>query len=134
MGCSSSGCPEDDVAAGVMTIVEVPAGVMMDCCGTAALPPPQPAMPRKTQKTAMVRPLHPVKRPLPSAFPGLRRFLTATRRTNPSVNRGSTRCPETGVKRMGIEGGSTAPPLVATVTVNGEGALLATDTLEGTCH
>jgi uncharacterized ParB-like nuclease family protein len=46
--------------------------------------------------------------------------LTATRRTHPSVNSGIIRCPETGVKRMGIEGGSTAPPLVATVTVDGE--------------
>src|SRR5882672_6535619 len=68
MGCSSSGCPEDDIADGVMTIVEVPDGVTMDCCGTAALPPPQPAMPRKTQKTATVRAPHFVKRLLPSAF------------------------------------------------------------------
>ena len=36
-GCSSRGCPEDDIAVGVMAIVEVPDGVTMDCCGTAAL-------------------------------------------------------------------------------------------------
>src|SRR3989442_13947590 len=124
MGCSCNGCPEDDIADGVMTIVEVPDGVTMDCCGTAALPPPQPAMPRKRQKTATVRAPHFVNRLLPSAFPSLQRFSKATRRTNPSVNSGITRCPETGVRRMGIESGSTAPPLVATVTVNGEGAAI----------
>jgi hypothetical protein len=89
-------------------------------------------MPRKTQKIVAVRVLYLAKPLLPSALSTLRRFLTAIRRTNPSANSGSTRCPETGVKRMGIEGGKLAPPLVATVTVNGEGALLATDTLEGT--
>src|SRR5882724_4572231 len=132
MGCSSSGCPEEDIAVGVITIVEVPDGVTMDCWVTAAFPPPQPAMPRKTQKTAAVRALYLVKRLLPLALPSLRRFLKAIRRTNPSANSGITRCPEMGVTRMGIKGGKLAPPLVATVTVNGEGALLATDTLEGT--
>ncbi len=38
------------------------------------------------------------------------------------------------MKRIGIEGGSMAPPLVNTVTVNGAGRPFAIDTLAGTWH
>src|SRR5882724_5923797 len=132
MGCNCSGCPDEDIAAGVITIVEVPEGVTMGGDVTAALPPPQPVAPRKTHKTAMVRASYIVKRLLPAALSSVRTLLTANMRTNPSANIGSTRCPEMGVKRTGIEGGSTAPPLVDTVTVNGDGAPFATGTFEGT--
>ena len=43
MGCNCNGCPEEDIAVGVMTIVEVPDGVTMVAGVTAAvLPPPHP--------------------------------------------------------------------------------------------
>jgi hypothetical protein len=48
------------------------------------------------------------------------------------VSSGIKRNPPKGLNCTGIEGGKLALPLVATVTVNGEGAPLATDTLEGT--
>ena len=45
MGCNCSGCPVEDIAVGVITIVEVPAGVMIGGgVKTAALPPPQPSI------------------------------------------------------------------------------------------
>src|SRR5713226_3129319 len=46
----------------------------------------------------------------------------------------STRIRAGGAKRHGIDGGSTATPLVDTVTVNGAGAPLAIATVAGTWH
>jgi hypothetical protein len=48
------------------------------------------------------------------------------------ISGSNKRNPSKGLNCTGIEGGKLAPPLVATETVNGEGAPLAKDTLEGT--
>lgn len=43
MGCSCSGCPEEDIAVSEMVIVELPGGVTMGGGVVVALLLPQPA-------------------------------------------------------------------------------------------
>ena len=43
MGCSCSGCPVEDIAVGVIVIVELPAGVTMGGGVVVTLLLPQPA-------------------------------------------------------------------------------------------
>ena len=135
MGCNCSGCPDEDIAAGVITIVEVPEGVTMGGGVTAALPAalpaPQPLKLTPTQKTTTVNALLNAIRLTLVVFPYTRRFVIATSETRASATNGSKRDPPNGLSRRRIVGGKSAPPLVDTVTVNGDGMPFAMDTLNG---
>ncbi len=74
------------------------------------------------------------KRLARKALSSIERLLPIISRSRANARRGSARIPDGGTKRLGIEGGSAAPPLVDTVTVNGAGAPFAIDTLAGTWH
>jgi hypothetical protein len=132
MGWSWSGLPVEDMALGVTIIVEVPEGVMMGGGTIEAVPPPQPAMPQATQKTALARTVASLKRLGPRAFCKVRRVLEASTRSSASTNKGNTRSPGMGPKRSREKGGALAAPLVVIVTVKGAGAPLEIETLAGT--
>jgi hypothetical protein len=132
MGGSWSDLPEEDIALSVIVMVEVPEGVMTGGGVRKALPPPQPATPRTTLKTAVARTAQSLKRLGPAALCNLLRFFKAIQRTSASANKGNTRSPGVGLRRGGAEGGKMAAPLVVTVTVNGAAAPFEIDTLAGT--
>ena len=130
--CNCSGCPEEDIAVGVITIVEVPGGVTMGGGVTAALPPPQPATPNATQRTTAPSAPLKINCLLSAALPNVPTCLKVIKTSNASASKGNTRSPPNGLNRTRIVGGKMAPPLVETVMVNSAGAPFATDTLEGT--
>src|SRR5258708_366712 len=140
MGCSCSGCPEGDIADGVIVIVEVPEGVTMagGVTGgggvTAELPLPQPAAYNTEHRKIAVRALLLAKRLPLAASSNIQRFFLANTKTRAIARRINTRISSPGTKGPGIEGGSTAAPLVDTVTVNSAGAPLAIATVAGTWH
>ena len=111
-------------------IVEVPGGVMSGGGGaTAALPPPQPAMPRVAEKIAAARIPDIAKRFLPAAVWKARKAISESSASARSGTKGTC---EKGGKRMGVDGGNVAGPLVVTVTVKGVAVPFARDTLAGT--
>lgn len=124
--------PVEDMALGVTVIMEVPEGVMMGGGTVEAVPPPQPATPQVTQKTALARTVASLKRLGPPACCEVRRVLEASTRISASTNKGNRRRTGVGLKRSGAYGGEMAEPLVVTVTVNGTTAPFEIDTLAGT--
>jgi hypothetical protein len=133
MGGSWRGLPVEDMALGVTVIVEVPDGVTIGGGGgtTEALPPPQPATPQATQKTALARTVASLKRLEPPAFCKVRKVLEASRRSSASAKKGNRCRPGVGLRRNGAKGGEMAEPLVVTVTVKGAGAPPEIETLAG---
>jgi|SRR5215467_2149235 len=131
MGCSCSGCPEEEVAASVMVSIEVPGGVTIGGGATATEPPPQPARPRNRQRIAETKTPQSAKR-RPFARANAQRFLTSNRRRTASASSGSRRVAETGGTRRGTYGGKIAEPLVFTVTLKVVEVPLVSETVEGT--
>jgi hypothetical protein len=124
--------PVEDMALGVTVIVEVPEGVKMGGGTMEAVPPPQPATPQATQKTALARTVESLKRMGPPACCEVRSVLEARRRTSASAKMGNRRRTGVGLRRRGAYGAEIAEPLVVTVTVNGTTAPFEIDTLAGT--
>jgi hypothetical protein len=126
-------------------IVEVPEGVITGGGGvTLALPPPQPVRAKVMQKIAATRTR---RKPGGSWVWGF-----GKRGIHPAIERQCApmlveKCKEEesraskigavtgtrkgGGKRSGIDGGSSAGPLVVTVTLKGAGFPFVTETLEG---
>jgi hypothetical protein len=141
MGWSCSGWPDEDVAARVIVMVEVPEGVTTgggaERGGMAALllPPPQPAALTNAQKRAALRTPQDAKRFLPEADSNGRNAKKEIRRSSANATSGRSGRSgtlELGSKRTGCEGGKMPEPLVVTVTFNGVGAPLARDRVAGT--
>ena len=138
MGCNCNGCPVRDVALRVMVIVEVPEGVMMGEGPVIKellllVLPPQPVAWITEQSRNAPRARLCDKRPRPRRS-NIGRFLTIVIKSRANATSMRTRIPAGGTKRVGIEGGSAAPPLVDMVTVNGAGAPFAIVTVGGTWH
>jgi hypothetical protein len=134
MGWSCKGWPESDIALGVITIVEVPEGVTIADGGgawIAALPPPQPATPTITQKIVAVKAPQTTKRFLPFADSNAWKPSTQIRSVSAIPTNVSNGIPEFGGKRTGSDGGSTADPLVVTVTLKRAADPFLIDTLDG---
>jgi len=139
MGWSWSGIPDKDVADVVSVIVEVPDGVTMDAGGegdgvTVGLALPQPAAQNTAHRRIPAKAPQCAQRLARGALSDIQQFLAAFIKTRATASRSSTRIPTGRTKRLGIEGGSMAPPLVDTVTVNGVGTPLAIETVAGTWH
>src|SRR5260370_3606084 len=114
MGCSCSGCPEGDIADGVIVIVEVPEGVTMagGVTGgggvTAELPLPQPAAYNTEHRKIAVRaPLRAKRLPL-AASSNIQRFFLANTKTRAIARRINTPLSSPGPKVPAIQAASTA--------------------------
>lgn len=135
MGWSWSGWPVEDVALREIVMVEVPEGVTTGGGGvTAALPPPQPVRINEMQKIGAARTPQSAKRFLRTTGRSTSAFLlenaNTKKRSASKIGAGKgTR--KTGGMRSGANGGSSAEPLVVTVTVKVAGPL-ASETLAGT--
>jgi len=120
-----------------MVIVEVPEGVMVGGGPVVTvlllLLLPQPVAWMTEQIRIATR--APLRARRPTLGPSnIRRFLTIIAKSRANGRRGRTRIPAGGAKRLGIEGGSAAPPLVDMVTVKGAGAPFAIVTVGGIWH
>src|SRR2546428_12364061 len=95
---------------------------------TAALPPPQPAMPRVAEKMAAARIPDIAKRFLPAAVWKAREAISESSASARSGTKGTC---EKGGKRMGGDGGNVAGPLGGTGTGKGGAGSVAGGPLAG---
>lgn len=115
-------------------IVEVPNGVTIGSGLTEALPPPQPsAWIIRKKKTAASAALD-TKCMARGVLRRFQPFLKAAIKKMKSTKSVRRRNPDNGMRRLGIEGGSAALPLVGTVTVKDTVAPFAADRLVGAWH
>jgi hypothetical protein len=97
MGWSCKGWPESDIALGVIEIVDVPEGVTIGGGGvTAALPPPQHATPRITQRIVAVNAPQTASRLLPVRDSNARKPTEQIKSTSANAPIGSNGTPEMG--------------------------------------